>query len=347
MSGTELERFRKKTRWVYYSEGVAYGPFSVDEIFDMIDEGVVNDDTDLMELGSRRRIPLRSVRLFTERVLEFETARTREMDALEFEGTRQRLGRSRGIQFYVVNIALPIVLVLAVILGVFWKQIFGTGGGEGPGAVHIAEDSDSGNPSGEATESSNKAPTAEPEFVEAEASLEAGLEDYALGLTMEGADDRSPEALGHIEATARAKKLPEVIPLQRRKPTAKVPGPKDDKPAGGPASTVDRVVEMDFSDGEPEDEAVDLADESVEAMVRRRLQPVLRSCAGKGAPETGLPPDVLARVQVRPSGSLGSLKLTVEPKVGYSEIRMCVIAGMAGIRVPPFVGAALQVTTTN
>ena len=55
----------------------------------------------------------------------------------------------------------------------------------------------------------------------------------------------------------------------------------------------------------------------------------------------------MARVKVRPSGSLGSLKLTVEPEEGYSEIRMCVIAGMAGIRVPPFEGPAQQVTTTN
>lgn len=347
MSATELEQFRKKTRWVYYSEGVAYGPFSVDEIFDMIDEGVVNEDTDLMELGSRRRIPLRSVRLFGERAFEIETARTREMEAQEFEGTRQRLGRSRGIQFYLVNIALPIVLVLAVIFGVFWKQIFGAGEGQDPGAVHIAKDSATANPTGGASESSEKAPAAEPVFVEAEASLEAGLEDYALGLTMEGSDDRSPEALSQLPVTARAKKLPEVVAVERRKTTRKGPEAKDSEPAGGPASAVDRVVEMDFSDGEEKVEAMDLVDESVETMVRRRLQPVLRSCAGKGAPETGLPPDVLARVQVRPTGSLGSLKLTVEPKVGYSEIRMCVIAGMAGIRVPPFEGSAIQVATTN
>ena len=106
-------------------------------------------------------------------------------------------------------------------------------------------------------------------------------------------------------------------------------------------------MEMDFSEGEGDPSTVDVGGDGVEAMVRRRLQPVLRSCASKDSAESGLPPDVLARVQVRSTGSLGTLNLTVEPKVGYSEIRMCVIAGMAGIRVPPFEGPAVHVTTTN
>ncbi len=348
MSGTELDQFRKRTRWVYYREGVAYGPFSVDEILDMIEEGALSRETELMELGSNRRIPLGAVRLFLDRVQALDERLTREMDEAEFENTRQRLGRSRGIQFYLVNIALPVTLVVAVVLGVFWKQIFSTSSGEYPGAIHIASEAEDDGPDGETPEIGTKARTAEAEFVEAEASLEAGLEDYALGLTMEGADDGTLEALSQIPVRARVKKLPDVVVMEHRKKKVRKKSVETGNVGGGPAAAGgDGIMEMDFSEGEGDPSTVDVGGDGVEAMVRRRLQPVLRSCASKDSAESGLPPDVLARVQVRSTGSLGTLNLTVEPKVGYSEIRMCVIAGMAGIRVPPFEGPAVHVTTTN
>lgn len=346
MSGTELDQFRKRTRWVYYREGVAYGPFSVDEILDMIEEGVLSRDTELMELGSNRRVPLGSVSIFLDRAQELDERFTREMDEAEFEVTRQRLGRSRGVSFYLVNIALPVVLICAVVLGVFWKQIVGTGEAEDPGAIHVAVEAEEDRAADEAAAAGAKA-AAEAEFVEAESLLEAGLEDYALGLTMEGADDGTLASLTAVPTGARAKKLPTVIAVERRtKPTRKKTGPA---PAGGGAAAVagGGIVEMDFSDEEIGATDVDRGGDDVEDMVRRRLQPVLRNCASKVGTEAGVSPDVHARVKVRPTGSLGSLKLTVEPKVGYSEIRMCVIAGMAGIRVPPFAGDARQVTTTN
>jgi hypothetical protein len=347
MSGTELDQFRKRTRWVYYREGVAYGPFSVDEILDMIEEGVLSRDTELMELGSNRRIPLGSVSIFLDRARKLDERLTREMDEAEFEGSRQRLGRSRGVQFYLVNIALPAVLVCAVVLGIFWKQIFGAGGGEDPGAIHVAVEGQDEGAGDEATQAQGKSRAAEVEFVEADSPLEAGLEDYALGLTMEGADDGSLAALSAAPTAIRAKKLPSVIAVERKAPARRKPV-KAAATGGGPAAvTGEAIVEMDFSDEEigVEDDAP--GGDDVEDMVRRRLRPVLRSCASKADTGTGAPPDVEARVKVRPTGSLGSLKLTVEPQVGYSEIRMCVIAGMAGIRVPPFDGDARQVTTTN
>jgi len=348
MGSTELEQFRKRTRWVYYREGVAYGPFSVDEILDMIDEGVLGRDTDLMETGSNRRVPLSAVRLFLDRAQELDERLTREMDEAEFEVTRQRLGRSRGIQFYLVNIALPLVLVLAVVVGIFWKQIFGNRGGEDPGAIHIASVAEEEGPRIEAPETALKKLSSEVEFVEAEASLEAGLEDYALGLTMEGADDGALEALSQMPAEAHAKKLPDVVTVERRKRPGRKPPSETASIAGGPAAAGGSgIAEMNFDDEDLGAEAVNLDGDGVESMVRRRLQPVLRSCAAKGSAETGVPPDLMARVKVRPTGSLGTLNLTVEPKVGYSEIRMCVIAGMAGIRVPAFEGPAVQVTTTN
>ncbi len=347
MSVTELDQFRKRTRWVYYREGVAYGPFSVDEILDMIDEGVLSRDTELMELGSNRRVPLGSVSIFKERAQELDEIMTREMDEAEFEETRQRLGRSRGVQFYLVNIALPVGLILAVALGIFWKQIFNSGSGEEAGAIHVAaEPEDEGK--GDGTDKAGAKGPAEAEFVEAESPLEAGLEDYALGLTMEGADDGSIETISAMPTPARAKKLPTVIAVERRKKASpKKPGAKGPG-AGGPAAVKDEgIVEMDFSEDEIGAGGADLGSDDVEGMVRQRLQPVLRNCAAKATTEAGTSPDVQARVKVRPTGSLGTLKLTVEPKVGYSEIRMCVIAGMAGIRVPPFEGPARQVTTTN
>jgi hypothetical protein len=347
MSVTELDQFRKRTRWVYYREGVAYGPFSVDEILDMIDEGVLSRETELMELGSNRRVPLGSVSIFKERAQELDEIMTREMDEAEFEVTRQRLGRSRGIQFYLVNIALPVALILAVLVGVFWKQIFNAGSEEEAGAIHVAVEAEDEDKSAGSGEAGAKGP-AEAEFVEAESPLEAGLEDYALGLTMESADDGSLEAISAMPTPARAKKLPTVVALERRKKVIPKKKASDAPTKGGPAAAKDEgIVEMDFSDEEIGAGDVDLGSDDVEDMVRRRLQPVLRNCAGKAATESGSAPDVSAKVKVRSTGSLGSLKLTVEPKVGYSEIRMCVIAGMAGIRVPPFEGPARQVTTTN
>ena len=347
MSGAELEQFRKRTRWVYYREGVAYGPFSVDEIIDMINEGVLNRETELMELGSNRRVPLGAVRIFLECAEEIDERHTREMDEAEFESTRQRLGRSRGVQFYVVNIALPLALILAVVLGVFWKQIVGIGVGGDPGAIHVVAEAEDEASGGETPEAREVARAAEAVFVEAETSLEGGLEDYALGLTMEGADDGTLDSISAMPVPARAKKLPKVIELAgRRKP--RTPTSEEHSAAVGPAAVVGGgVVEIEFSDEELDGESEGVDGDEAGAMVRRRLRPVLRRCASKASTETGLPPDVMARVGVRPSGSLGGLKLTVEPKVGYSEIRMCIIAGMAGIRVPPFEGPELQVTTTN
>jgi len=347
MSGTELEQFRKRTRWVYYRDGVAYGPFSVDEILDMIDEGVLGRETDLMELGSNRRSPLSAVRLFLERVRELDERCTREMEEAEFEVTRRRLGRSRGVQFYLVHVALPLILVLAVAFGVFRERIFGTGDNGHPGAVHVAAEVSVDGHAGEPSEAGAKVRSAEAEFVEAEPSLEAGLEDYALGLTMVSAGNEDLEAHSHVPVAASAKKLPEVVVRPRRKKAGDAMATGGAQAASGPASAGGGVVEMDFSAEVLGEDAAATVGGGVEAMVRRRLRPVLRKCAGKGAGESGLPPDVMAMVQVRSTGSLGSLKLVVEPNVGYSEIRMCVVAGMAGIRVPAFDGPAVSVTTTN
>jgi len=345
MGEADLEQFRKRTRWVYYREGVAYGPFSVDEVFGLIDETVLDHDTELMELGSNRRVPLSKVRWFAEHLHEFDDQRTREMEELDFESTRQRLGRSRGVQFYAVNIALPLVLVLAVTLGIFWNRIFKSSDSGDPGVIHIAEEvAREGDGADPEAEGDRQAKAAGPEFVEADSPLEAGLEDYALGLTVEQVDPVA--SLDHAPLTARAKKLPKVVPVKRR---SRTPAHKKSNPDGaaghGPAAAGSGVIEMDFSDDEEDETAGD--GDGLEVMVRRRLQPVLRKCAAKGSAESGLLPDVRARVVVRPTGSLGSLQLTVEPAAGFSDIRMCVIAGMAGIRVPPFEGPALQVSTSN
>ena len=345
MSGADLEQFRKRTRWVYYREGVAYGPFSVDEVFGLIDETVLDHATELMELGSNRRVPLSKVRWFADHLHEFDDERTREMEELDFESTRQRLGRSRGVQFYAVNIALPLVLVFALTLGIFWNRIFKSSDGGDPGAIHIAEEvAREGDGADPAADGDRKAKAAGPEFVEADSPLEAGLEDYALGLTMEQAEPVT--SLDHAPLTARAKKLPKVVTVKR---PSRTPVHKKSNPGGaagcGPAAAGSGVTEMDFSD-DAEDETAGDGD-GLESIVRRRLQPVLRKCAARGSAESELLPDVHARVEIRPTGSLGALQLTVEPAAGFSDIRMCIIAGMAGIRVPPFEGPAIKVSTTN
>ncbi len=345
MDGADLEQFRKRTRWVYYREGVAYGPFSVNEIFGLIDETVLDQNTELMELGSNRRVPLSKVRWFAEHLHKFDDKRTREMEERDFESTRQRLGRSRGVQFYAVNIALPLVLVLAVTLGIFWNRIFKTSGIGDPGMIHVAEEvAGEGDGADPAAEGDRQTKAAGPEFVEADSPMEAGLEDYALGLTMEQVDPVA--SLDHAPLIAQAKKLPEVVQVKRR---SRIPAQKKSNPGGaaghGPAAAGSGVTEMDFSDDDVDELGGD--GDGLEFMVRRRLQAVLRKCAAKGSAEFGLLPDVRARVKVRPSGSLGSLQLTVEPAAGFSDIRMCVIAGMASIRVPPFDGPAIQVSTSN
>lgn len=83
---------------------------------------------------------------------------------------------------------------------------------------------------------------------------------------------------------------------------------------------------------------------SAKDLVQDRLAPVLDECGDKLAAQVGQAVRLSATVQVKPTGRLASLRLSANLETGLTDTRICVQAGMASIRVPPFEGPAFEVT---
>lgn len=330
---TELERFRKRTRWVYYRNGVAYGPLTPDEVFTLIRKQELDGAIEMMELGSERRAPLASVSFFAEVLREVEVHVAAAREEKEFEKARTTLGSSHTKKFVLVNVMIPVVLLLALGVGL-WFAVFGRGTAEDAGPVMLAEDNRPLPPARAVAkvEEPSPEPAASSTIIkeaEGEAVLDKKVQDYALKILADG--NRNAEGDGpKVVADGGERKLP-TVKLDR-----KVREKREAKKKGGEAGAEDDGT-MAFS----EDELASGAD--VEEIVTDRLIPVVDECRSRLRTAEGGEVSLTVRVTVKPGGQLSSLRVSSQPETQITDARMCIQAGMASIRVEPFEGAPKEI----
>jgi hypothetical protein len=308
---------------------VAYGPFTVDEILEMIHKREIAPSVDVMEMGSSRRGPLNSVAFFAQALGESEKAEAVRRDEREFERSRDTLGRSRTVKLVLINVALPLLLFAGVGAGI-WYGVFHKDR-QPRNLALVQEELRAPLPVAQAPE----APTAhaeKPEFKEAEVQKAAdeGMQDYALKVMAQANQENEAAP---VLVDGQADKKPLTIDRKVVK-SAK-------KDAGGAKAVKDKEEDegaMTFS----EDDLA--AAPSAKDLVLDRLAPVLDECGSKLAASLGQEVRLNATVQVKPTGRLASLRLTANVETGLTETRICVQAGMASIRVPPFEGPAFDVS---
>jgi putative lipoic acid-binding regulatory protein len=331
MSVDEQERFRKRTRWVYYREGVAYGPFRVDEILELIQKRELAPSVEVMEMGSSRRGPLNSVAFFAQALKDSEQAEVLRRDERDFERSRTSLGRSRTARLVLINVALPLLLLGALALGI-WYGVFYQGNQPRRGTL-VEEELRAPLPLA-AIPAEPVAPAPKVVFKEAQVAKEAdqGMQDYALKV-MAKANQENEAVPVLVQGAGEPKPL--TLARETAKPARKAAG-------GAKAEKGEAGVGEDGAMTFTEDDLA--AAPSAKDLVQDRLAPVLDECGDKLAAQVGQAVRLSATVQVKPTGRLASLRLSANLETGLTDTRICVQAGMASIRVPPFEGPAFEVT---
>lgn len=334
MTDATLDRFRKRTRWVYYKGSVAYGPNSADEIVTLLRDGVIGPETELMEMGAGRRVQLTKVAYFAaaaERVARKNLARDEEQ---AYESARSRLGQARGLKFYLINITIPVILLSGIGFAIYYFGFRDRGGEDRAQAAvqevpagEQAKRLKTVNLAGEEEEKLRR--EARAMLAEGKESFEepegAALEEFAIGILAEKGNDSARKVKTVKGRDKELEVLPEMAKEKRRSRSSG--GGAASAGSGGQAG----AEEMDFSEMDfSEDDGNDLIRE-----VERRMATVLEECAGKAGGGLSMQADFT----LQPGGRVSGLRLIVEPGDKLADMRMCVRAGMAAIMMPPFEGA--------
>ena len=104
------DEFVRTTRWSYTDRGIEIGPFSAEEILELLDKRKITPNTTLVELNSRRQCPVSAVGPFAQFVLELLGEDERRRSQEDFERTRESVARAARIKIMVFVAAGVVVL---------------------------------------------------------------------------------------------------------------------------------------------------------------------------------------------------------------------------------------------
>ncbi len=333
-------KFERTTRWAHVKEGVEIGPFSAKEMLQLLDEGRIGPNTELVEMATRKRCALLEVKPFHDYIRHVLEKDKQHKAEKEFEQTRSRFERKSRAKLITFGIILPVLIAIGVVAWVMFNPFAPK---ETKNYVITPGEEEDDGKTGEGAKEEAK----EPEFKILEADdpslageendekvVESVKEEFLLAPS---SDTMSSEK--KLEALEELPDLPKARSSTR--PTLKPVGPAAEETK---AAVKESVTTFDFS--EEEDEGSSTVSASNEA--EKRLSEVLRKCSLNAMYQYQDIDSyhIVGTATLLPDGRFKGVKLTVTPKKHIGDLKMCASAELARHRLPQRDGPATTVMAT-